>query len=205
LLEYKKSGTFITFRELITGLIYVAIGLIAKLDFNFVMAMMIFAGLSFSTNDSWNADFRKPYIFLIPDSSIKKVFYSVLPGLLKSIIAGLLALVAGAVAYKLSPADAVSFTLIYISYMMIFTFAGVFSFRILGKQANAVASMFLRMLMLVIAAIPASVLVVIIAVLNESAPNYLLIAVATSLVNLAESGILAFFSRKLFEQSELMD
>lgn len=204
MLEYKKSGSFVTIRELVVGLIYVAVGVIAKLDFSFVMAMMLFGALSFSTSDSWNSDFKKPYVFLIPASSLKKVLYSVIPGLLKAAISGLVALLAGAVAYKLAPVDAICNILIYFSYILIFTFAGVFTYRILGRQANAMATMFLRMLMLMIAAIPASVLIVVIAALNESAPNYMLITAVSCVVNILESGILAFLSRRLFEQSELM-
>ena len=204
MLEYKKSGSFITVRELVVGLIYVAVGYIAKLDFSFVMAMLVFAAMSFSTSDSWNADFKKPYVFLIPDSSLRKVIYSIIPSLLKQLISGLVALIIGAVVYKLSPLTVIYNLLIYFSYIMIFTFTGVFTYRILGKQANAVATMFLRMLMLMVAAIPATVLVVIVAVLTESAPNYMLIAVVSCAVNIIESCILAFFSRKLFEQSELM-
>lgn len=204
MLEYKKSSSFITVRELLPGLIYVVVGIIAKLDFSIVMVMIVFAALSFSSNDSWNADFKKHYVFLIPDSSIKKVICSVIPSMLKTTISGLVALVAGTLAYRLTFAEAVYFFFIYISYIMIFTFAGVFTYRILGKQASAMALMFLRMLMLVAASIPASVLIVVIAALSGSAPNYLLLAAVTCAVNIVESGILIFLSRRLFEQSELM-
>lgn len=204
MLEYKKSGSFLTMREVVTGLVYVAIGAIVKLDFNIVMVMLVFAALSFTTSDSWNADFKKPYVFLIPDSSLKKVLYSVVPSILKSTISGLLALVAGAVVYQLAPVAAVYNILIYFSYIMIFTFAGVFTYRILGRQSNAVASMFLRMLILAVAAIPASVFIVIIAVIYENALDYMLITVVTCIINIIESFVLAFLSRRLFEQSELM-
>lgn len=204
MLEYKKSGSFITVREIMVSLIYILVGVLAKLDFSVVMIMIVFGALSFSSNDSWNADFKKHYVFLIPDSSIKKVIYSVIPSLIKTAISGIIAFIVGALAYKLTFSNTVYFFSIYISYILIFTFAGVYTYRILGKQINAMAMMFLRMLMLVVASIPASVIIVVMATLNESAPDYFTMAAITCLVNVAESGLLIFLSRRLFEQSEFM-
>lgn len=205
LLEMKKTGPFITFRELIMGLAYIAVGLFAKLDFSFVLAMVVFAILSMSTTDTWNTEFKRPYIYLIPEGSFRKMIFSVLPGLIKSLISGIVTIALAAVIYGLSLVDGISSVVILVSFVTLFIFAGVFTYRILGRQANAIVLMFLRMLMVMLATIPGIAIIVIIAVMNGGKMDLPVIAVGVCAANFLESGLLAYLSRRLFEQSEVMN
>lgn len=205
LLEMKKTGPFITFREFIMGLVYIVVGLAAKLDFSFVLVMVVFAILSMSTTDTWNSEFKRHYIYLIPENSFKKLIFSVLPGLVKSLISGITTIALAAFIYRLPLADAFSGIVILISFVTLFVFAGVFTYRILGRQANAIVLMFLRMLMIMLAAIPGIIFIVAIAIINRGNIALPVIAVGVCAANFLESGLLAFFSRRLFEQSDIMN
>jgi hypothetical protein len=204
-LEMKKAGPLLTFRELIMGLAYIALGLVAKLDFTLVLVMVLFAILTLSVTDTWNTEFKRHYIYLIPENSFGKLIFSVLPGLVKGLISGVATIILAAVAYRLPFADGVASVAILVSFVALFVFAGVFTYRILGKQANAVVLMFLRMLMIMLAAVPGIILIVVIAVINGGNITLPAIAGGICAVNFAESCLLAFFGRGLFERSELMN
>lgn len=205
LLEMKKAGPLITLREFIMGLAYIVVGLALKLDFYLVLVMVVFAILSMSTTDTWNTEFKRPYIYLIPEGSFRKLFFSVLPGLVKSLISGVATIVLAAVIYGLSLADGISSVAILISFVTLFVFAGVFTYRILGRHANAVVLMFLRMLMIMLATIPAGIFIVAIVIINGGNASLPFMAAGVCAANFLESCLLGFFSRRLFEQSEIMN
>lgn len=205
MLESRKLGVLANYREILMQLFYVGFGLIFGFDFNFVITMVSFGALSMSLNDSWHRDFKRPYVFLIPESSFKKVVYSVLPGLFKTMISGSIAITVGAVAYKLAPSAWSSYILIFLSFAVLFVFAEVFTYRIIGSSSNAVVVTMLRMIFVIVACVPSIILLIVIAVLSNGTPNVTLATLCMLTVNVVFSVLLAFFSKRIFEQSELMD
>ncbi len=205
MLESRKLGVLSNYKEILTGLFYVGFGLIFGFEFSFVFAMVSFGALSMSLNDSWHRDFKKPYVFLIPESSFKKVVYSVLPGLIKTFISGGITITIGAIAYKLAPSAWSSYILIFLSFTILFVFAEVFTYRIIGSSSNAVVVTMLRMIFVIVACVPSIILLIVIAVLSNGTPNVTLAALCMLTVNVVFSVLLAFLSKRIFEQSELMD
>lgn len=205
MLESGKLGIMSSNREILLQLFYVAFGLIFGFKFNFVIAMVGFGALSMSLNDSWHRDFKKPYVFLIPESSFKKLIYSVLPGLIKTMISGGIALAIAAVAYKLSPAAGINYILLFFSFAILFVFAEIFTYRLIGSNSNAVVVTMLRMLFVIVACIPAIVILVVIAIISNGMPNIIETSLCMLAVNVLISILLAYLSKGIFEQSELMD
>ncbi|OPX44344.1 hypothetical protein CLHUN_16430 [Ruminiclostridium hungatei] len=203
MLENKKVSITANMREIFLGVIYVVVGKVFGLEFSFVFVMLSFGALSMSMGDAWHRDFKKPYVYLIPASSFQKVIFSVLPGLLKNIISGGITITIGALAFKIHPSLILSYVIIYASFSILFIFAEVFTYRIIGIGANAVAVTFMRMLFVIATCIPALIVLLVIMVLYGT-PDLLLLALSLFGVNLLSSALLAFLSKGIFEKSELM-
>lgn len=206
MLESNKLSLLSRYREVFMGLFYVIFGIIFGLDFNFVIAMAGFGALSMSMNDSWHRDFKKPYVFLIPASSLSKVFYSVLPGIIKTTISGSISITIGALIYKINPVNIITYLFIFVSFVILFIFAEVLTYRMIGPNLSVMAVAFIRMLFAMAACIPAGIVFIVITVLSRSgSPSMLMAAICMMGVNGLLSVLLAFLSRGIFENSEVMD
>ncbi len=205
MLEYNKLSFVSKCREVFMGLFYVAFGAVFGLDFSFVIAMIGFSALSMSLNDSWHRDFKKPYVFLIPASSFSKVIYSVLTGVVKSVISGSISIILAALVFKIHPVDLLSYLLIFTSFVILFVFAEVLTYRMIGPGANVMAVSFIRMFFAIATCIPAFIALIIFAAILNDMPNMIVTAVCILAINLAASSLLAYLSRGIFEQSEIMD
>ena len=204
LLEMRKKGPFLVVKDLISGGIYIVVGLAAGLGFEFVFGMVLFALIASTSSDSWNSEFKKPYIYLIPDNSFKKVIYTIIPGFVKTLISGLIIMTVAAVVYGNEPVQTIFYLLLMVSFTLLFVAAGVFTYRILGRLANAIVLVFLRMFFMMFSAIPGGILAIILYFATGTA-NLSVIALSMSLVNITTALLLFFMSRRLFEQSELMN
>jgi hypothetical protein len=204
MLESNKLNLVSKCRELFLGLFYIAFGAIFGLEFNFILLMIGFGALSMSLNDSWHRDFKKPYVFLIPASSFSKVIYSVLPGLIKTLISGSITITIGALVYRVNPVNIISYILIFASFVVLFIFAEVLTYRLIGSGSSVMAVTFMRMFFAMGTCIPAGIVLVIIIGLSNGIPNMLVIAACMLLINVASSALLAYLSRGIFEKSEVM-
>lgn len=204
MLESKKMRLLSNSREVFLGLFYVALGKVIGLDFSFVLAMVSFGALSMSLNDSWHRDFKKPYVFLIPAGSFEKVIFSVLPGLLKTVVSGAISIIIGALVFKIAPHILVSYVVIFASFAVLFVFAEVFTYRLIGSGSSVVAVSFMRMFFVLATCIPTIVVLIIIMIISQGIPDMLMTAFSMLAMNLASSALLAFLSRGIFEKSEYM-
>lgn len=205
MLEGNKLNLISKCREIFLGLFYVAFGAIFGLEFYFVLTMIGFGALSMSLNDSWHRDFKKPYVFLIPASSFEKVIFSVLPGIIKTIISGSISITIGALVFKITPVLTITYLLIFASFAVLFVLAEVFTYRIIGTGSSAMAVTFMRMFFAMATCIPAIIVIVIIAVVSNDIPNIFITAICMLIINITSSAVLAFLSRGIFEKTEIMD
>ncbi len=203
-LESKKLNTFSNMKEIFIGLVYVAIGKAFGLDFSYVIVMVGFGALSMSLNDSWHRDFKKPYVFLIPAGSFEKVIFSVLPGLIKTLVSSGISIIAGALVFMLAPLTAAAYLLIFASFAVLFVFAEVLTYRLIGPNTSVMAVTFMRMFFVIATCIPSIAVLVAIMIVSGGMPDMLVTSVCMLIVNLISSAILAFLSKGIFEKSELM-
>ncbi len=204
-LESSKLSLGARYREVFMGLIYLAIGYIFGLDFNFVMMMIGFSSLSMSLNDSWHREFKKPYVFLIPADSFSKLIVSILPGLIKTVISGGISITIAALIYKITAINLIGYLLIFTSFVVLFIFAEVLTYRMIGSSANVMAVTFMRMCFALATFIPSVIVIAIVAFVLKVMPSMLVISACILLTNLASSALLAYLSRGIFENSEIMD
>jgi hypothetical protein len=204
LLEMQKKGPFVVMRELLNGAIYIVMGLALQFDFKILFGMLLFTMAMGAMSDGWNAELKKPYIYLIPESPFKKLIFAVLPGFLKVLASGVIVLTAAAILYGEKPLDIVCYLILMAVYTLLFEAAEVFTYRLLGRMTNIVTVTFLRMIFLILSAVPAGILALILYAITGS----LELPVATfamALANIAFSMLLLFLSRRIFEQCELMN
>lgn len=204
-LEMKKSSPFYNARELIFSLIYVVIAAQTKMGFGFALGMVIFMSMANSLNQAWHAEFKKPYAFLIPDSAFRKLFFSVAPSLLRSLLSGVISVTVAAVLLRVSPGDAVGGLLLYAGFDTLFYCAELFSYRVMGEFASVHVLMFVRMMLVMFAAVPSGVVLIVMAVALQNALTLLMAATVVTVINAGCAALLLFFSRKLFETKELME
>jgi len=204
-LESNKLNLVSKCRDIFLGLFYVAFGAIFGLEFNIVLVMVGFGALSMSLNDSWHRDFKKPYVFLIPASSFSKVIYSVLPGLIKTVLNGSITITIGALVYRVNPINLISYLLIFASFVILFIFAEVLTYRLIGPGASVMAITFIRMFFAMGTCIPAGIVLILISVLSNGKLNMMVAATCMLAMNIASSALLAYLSRGIFEKSEIMD
>ena len=203
-LEIKKRRPMLTFKDLINGVIYLAIGLAAKMEFTFVYTMIVFSMIVNTATDSWNSEFKKPYIYLSPESPFRKLIYAVLPSIVKNVLAESVVVVAAAALLGAGLQETVICLLLLAAYALLFTSASVFTYRIMGHMTNTVLLMFMRMLFVMAAAIPGGVIAIVLSVVSGIEGSALIMG-AMILVNLLCSLMFMFLSRKLLVQSEIMN
>ncbi len=203
-LENKKVSFMSNMRQVFVGIFYIIIGKVFGLDFSFVFAMVSFGALSMSLGDSWHRDFKKPYVYLIPAGSFQKVVFSVLPGLIKSVLSGSVSIALGALVFNIGAQQILAYVIIFASFSILFVFAEVFTYRIIGGGASAMVVAFMRILFVMATCIPALAVLIVVMILFQGVPDLLTISLGMLGINILSSALLAFFSRGIFEKSELM-
>lgn len=200
LIEMKKRGPLLTFKDFITGAIYVVIGLALGMDFWVVYIMTITSLMLNTVSENWNTELKKPYIYLIPENPVKKLIYAVLPGVIKTALSESVIVAVTAVIFGINAVDIVFYILLLVSYILLFTSAGVFTYKIMGAAMSIMVQMVLRILLVMLSAIPGGVLAIVLAAVGIEGTASL--AVPLSLMNAACALILMVLSRRLLEQSE---
>ena len=203
-LEMKKRGPMLTLKDLINGVIYLAVGLATKMEFTFVYTMIVFSMVINTATDSWNSEFKKPYIYLIPESPFRKLIYAVLPSIVKNTLAGSVVVAAAAALFGAGLQEALLCLFLLAAYALLFTAASVFTYRIMGHMTNAVLLMFMRTLFVMAAAIPGGVTAIVLSVVSGVEGGVVMIG-PMILANLLCSLLFMFLSRKLLVQSEIMN
>lgn len=138
LLEYRKTGFHLinlyTILIVAGAIIFSIVSPIKNLIFltyglAYFMVTSLFAG-------KWFQELGNPYIYLIPDTSAKKVFYSTLANLIKTLSDGILVFVTGGILCKADIITILLCIMTYVSFGAIFNYASVLSVRLFGKIAS---------------------------------------------------------------------
>ena len=156
LLEYKKNKTFIFgIFTLISLALGVGIAIFAYLNhlsaspYRFfivpgVMAYMVFIFTSYATK--WSKELENPYTYLIPDSTIRKVWYATLIEHVRSLVDGCLITIPAAVVLRLTPVQAVLTVLIYVCLQATKLYFNVLSEALLGNILGNFGKQMMRLL-----------------------------------------------------------
>lgn len=99
---------------------------------------------------SWSKEMAKPYLYLVPEPSWKKLLWATMPSLLKPLVEGAVAFGIGGVVAGASLRHIVVFALIFASFGAVFTTVNVASQRLFGQVANRGLLLLLYMFFLAI-------------------------------------------------------
>lgn len=159
LLEYKKNKTFIFgWNTLLCFGIGIAIGVYGYMNdvekafgpgkvfvIPGVIAYMIFIFSGYATK--WSKELENPYTYLIPDSPLKKVWYSTKIEHIRAVIDGILITLPGAVVFGISPVLTVLTVLLYICLMANRLYYGMLADVMIGKRFGNTGKTLIKMLL----------------------------------------------------------
>lgn len=156
----RKSNDYIRWTDIFTLGLYLIITLLLDLGFGFFIYMMMFWLFSVVQNADFMKDMNNYQIYLIPDHPLKKMISVILPTFLKMIVPMVLALALSAVLYQSDMMTALQYGIMLLGYALLFISATVLSLRILKSRNNAMMENMLRMMIVVVAAIPSIALII---------------------------------------------
>lgn len=157
LLEYKKNKTFIfgwnTFLCFGLGVLIAVYGYVNNAAENFgefkvfvipaVVSYMVFIFSGYATK--WSKELENPYTYLIPDSPLKKVWYSTKIEHIRSIVDGILVTLPGAIIFEMSPVLIILTVLLYVCLMANRLYYGMLSEAMIGKSLGNTGRTLLKM------------------------------------------------------------
>ena len=206
LLEYKKSG--IPFVDKMT-FIMLGIGVSSRYimpgnSMNTILYFSIYVLFFFTIQGKWGQELSKPFIYLIPYSSISKLFYATLADLIKYTIDGLVLFISCGIIFKSSAMSAILCAIAYASFGAIYTYGDVLSRRALGKAHSKNLRVFIKMgitFLVVLPGIIASIIVLV--VYNENPSMQYLSYIILICYNILASFLIILLSRGIFESLEM--
>lgn len=205
LLEVKKSGINMSYFKYLINPLYAFIMALTGMDTTQLVSFLIFINISFGSSESYMMDFKKPFIYLIPQSSLKKGFYNTLMAYCKSLLTGAAAFLVIFVMTDPKVSEIITFYVLYASYSLVFLYANLFSQRFLGAQSNMATAGFIRFIVILIGSVPSTIILVIIALITGETLNIFLQMLPTIIVNYIMAFVLLFLSRNIYETAELLD
>lgn len=154
ILLMRKSNDYIRWTDIFTLGLYLVITLLLNLGFGFFIYMMMFWLFSVVQNADFMKDMNNYQIYLIPDHPLKKMISVILPTFLKMIVPMILALILSAVLYQSDIKTALQYGIMLLGYALLFISATVLSLRILKSRNNVMMENMLRMVIVIVSAIP---------------------------------------------------
>lgn len=160
MLMMRKTGNFLRKQDIFVIVLYFVIGYVCMPGHRFSMFcyMMMIWMFGLMNDAELLGDLKNYQIYLIPEKPLKKLFYAVIPAYLKiGIILGT-AIIFSGVLNRMPVLDIVQYALMLLGYAMIFLAGTVLSVRLLKSRTNVMMENLLRMLIILVCAIPSSVL-----------------------------------------------
>lgn len=160
MLMMRKTGNFLRKQDIFVIVLYFVISYVCMPGHRFYMFcyMMMIWMFGLMNDAELLGDLKNYQIYLIPEKPLKKLFYAVIPAYLKiGIILGT-AIIFSGVLNRMPVLDIVQYALMLLGYAMIFLAGTVLSVRLLKSRTNVMMENLLRMLIILVCAIPSSVL-----------------------------------------------
>ena len=160
MLMMRKTGNFLRKQDIFVIVLYFVISYVCMPGHRFYMFcyMMMIWMFGLMNDAELLGDLKNYQIYLIPEKPLKKLFYAVIPAYLKiGIILGT-AIIFSGVLNRMPVLDIVQYALMLLGYAMIFLAETVLSVRLLKSRTNVMMENLLRMLIILVCAIPSSVL-----------------------------------------------
>ena len=163
-----------------------------------VFAVSIYLMIMTVASGRWAKELSYPYIYLIPESSFKKLIFMIKSDIPSIILESILCCVPMYFICYLSVADTIGMILARISFGLMLIAINMFLKKIFGFSDKARLMVLLYFLFVMLFSLPGVFVAVVIA---YTIPFYMILAFsAMAVVNLVVTLIIGFFSRKLLEE-----
>lgn len=224
MLEFKKSGFFFINK---TTFIIVGIGIASKYffsgiastipseavsmgmgsgDFTFksVLFSSIYVLFFLSMQGKWAQELNKPFIYLLPASSISKVLYATLAETLKNGLDGLILFIVAGVMFKADLLTILFSAAAYVTFSLIYTYGDILSRRIFGGTHSKNLEFFFKLFLILFIVVPELVIsLVLYYSFRGTMAADLLFYGSIILYNVIASLTILFFCKGIFEQLEM--
>lgn len=137
-----------------------------------VLSTEIYLLFFFQAAADWVAELKKPYIYLVPSSSLSRLIWASATTLAKPLVDGAVAFTVLWLYLRVNPIIWICSILMYASFGCLFTSTSILFFRLFGQPAPKGLLAFLQLLILLVLAIPGGVLALI-AIVALQLPWYL--------------------------------
>ncbi|WP_283609805.1 putative ABC exporter domain-containing protein [Faecalispora anaeroviscerum] len=126
-----------------------------------VLSTEIYLLFFFQAAADWVSELKKPYIYLVPASSLSRLIWASATTLAKPLVDGALAFTVLWLYLRVSPIIWICSILMYASFGFLFTSTSILFFRLFGQPAPRGLLAFLQLLILLALAIPGGLLALI--------------------------------------------
>ena len=158
ILSMKKTGSFLRKQDFFVIVVYFVISylMIPERRFYMFSYMMILWLFNLLNDTEFLGDLKNYQIYLIPENPLKKLIYVVLPAYFKiSILIGTAILIAG-IFNRMPVLTILQYFFMLLGYAMIFISGTVWATKVMKTKASVALENLLRMLIILLAAIPAT-------------------------------------------------
>ena len=205
MLEARKTGfIFMDKNTLIYSIISIIYAYFMRSNgVNFLLYMLAYMNLIFSQSGPWSSELKNHYIYLIPESSIKKIIYATSMEIIKSFITGSIIFVISSFIYNISILHSLTLALTFTSIIGIILYSNMVIRRLLGNIASVTVATFLRFIITVVFIIPG---IIFSAIWGMTLDAYIGIYgsyIILIVYNILASLVLIYFSKGIFEKLEL--
>ena len=149
----------------------------------------------------WSKEMMKPYLYMVPQSPFKKLFFASLTSLLTPIADGLVAFPLIGALVRANPLTVVICFLMFISFGFLFTAFNILSERLFGQMANKGMILMLYALVLMVSTAPGVAAGVVLGVAFQAPP--FLMGLPVFLWNTGVSALVYFLCKETIGDIEL--
>lgn len=193
-----KNTFIITFSSVVFGYFGPEKSITSVLYFSAYMLLI------FSFQGKWSQELAKHYIYLIPCSSQSKIFYATMADNIKNLIDGLFIFIISSILFKSDIIAGIFAALAYASFGALFMYVDLVIRRFLGSKLSKMVTVFLKIIILIILAIPGIVVSIVFMAtfrpLFGAYTSYLVVIIYNTLI----SFISILISREMFEHLEMV-
>ena len=190
MLDMRKTNSFITKQELLLIALYFAIAFFSDYGFTWYSRYVSIVLFVITLSANYTDELKHHYIYLIPDSPIKKLIAILKPTIIK---VGLVVLVMNTVGiiFGTNVLEYIAALFETFGYGLIFITANIWCTRLLKANTNEVANQFIKMGIIILCLLPGILLGLLFGfLLNPLAYSYV-----SALTSIIMSSILIYFSK----------
>ena len=149
----------------------------------------------------WSKEMMKPYLYMVPQSPFKKLFFASLTSLLTPIADGLVAFPLIGALVRANPLTVIICFLMFISFGFLFTAFNILSERLFGQMANKGMILMLYALVLMVSTAPGVAAGIVLGVAFQAPP--FLMGLPVFLWNTGVSALVYFLCKETIGDIEL--